>query len=89
MVTIESELSREDYEKLRAELSVDTTPPPGLIVHALVSEDSKLRVFCLWESSDAAQAFYQDRLVPAMSVTAPDVTPGPAKMSDVVDSLRT
>lgn len=45
MVEIASQLAREDYDKIRVELSVDHRPPPGLIVHALTIEDGKLRVF--------------------------------------------
>lgn len=88
IAVVESQLSREDYRKLRTELDVEAVPPRGLVVHALTAIDGKLRAFDLWESAEAAKSFYQDRLAPAMDATTPEIPPAQPQLWDVLDVLH-
>ena len=68
----------EMYERVRAEVRMDANPPSGLIVHcAGAAGDGTWRVVEVWESTDAQQAFLQERLAPALQkagVTPPKIT---------------
>jgi len=63
--------SIEDYLRVREALDFDVTPPDGLILHTIADLEDGLRAFDVWESPQAAQDFYEDRLRPAVARLAP------------------
>jgi hypothetical protein len=64
--------SIDDYRRVRAALDFDITPPPGLILHTMADlGDHTLQAIDVWESSQAAQDFYEDRLRPTIAEVAP------------------
>ena len=64
--------SIEDYRRVRDALDLDITPPPGLILHTMAElGDHTLQAIDVWESPQAAQEFYEDRLRPIVARVAP------------------
>ena len=55
---IETGVPPEDYERVRAQVGLgDTTPPGGLIHIAAVGDDGNVRVIEVWETREQAEAF--------------------------------
>ena len=52
------------YEQIRAELGLE--PPPGLITHLVLQMDSGLRYLDVWESKEACDRFFEERVHPAV-----------------------
>ena len=52
------------------EMSADTDPPAGLIVHTHFEEDGRIRVVDVWDSQEAYESFAESRLMPAMQKVA-------------------
>ena len=89
MAIIEGEGSIEDYRRVSAALDFDVTPPPGLILHAITELDDGLQAVDVWESSQAAQDFYEDRLRPTMAEVAPELPQfPPPEMHEVADLVH-
>jgi hypothetical protein len=64
--------SIDDYRRVRDALELDITPPPGLILHTMTDlGDHTLQAMDVWESLQAAQEFYEDRLRPIVAQVAP------------------
>jgi hypothetical protein len=79
MVTMDAEVSLEDYRKVNAIVEGEGAPPAGLIIHAGAQDGDKMKIVDFWESQDAAQAFYQGRLASAIAqVAGPDGGPPPS-----------
>jgi hypothetical protein len=80
MVTMDAEASLEDYRKVNAVIEGEGDPPAGLILHAgAQTEAGKVKIVDIWESQDAAQAFYRGRLASAIAqVAGPDGGPPPS-----------
>ncbi len=59
-------VAAEVYDAIVAQMSLDHEPPAGLIVHAAGSfGNDNWREFEIWESREAWETFYRDRIVPA------------------------
>jgi hypothetical protein len=52
------------YEKIRAELGWEA--PPGLIAHLVIELPEGLRYVDVWESKQACDSFYENRIHPAV-----------------------
>jgi hypothetical protein len=62
----------DDYRRVRDALELDIAPPRGLILHTMADlGDHRLQAIDVWESSQAAQEFYEDRLRPTVAEVAP------------------
>jgi hypothetical protein len=58
-------ISPEFISKLTEELDVKANPPAGLVVHTAIHVDGGVRIIDVWESREAIDRFFQDRLMPA------------------------
>ena len=63
---IDRGLDRGMYDKLRAELQIDTRHPTGLIMHGAAEVDGVMRVAQIWESEWYAKRFDEEFLAPAL-----------------------
>ena len=55
---IETGVTPEQYDQIRAKLGVGDTPPPGSSLHiAARGEDGKIRIVEVWESREKADEF--------------------------------
>lgn len=54
----------EIYEKIRAELG--DQPPEGLIVHIVTQTERGLRYLDVWESEEACERFFDERVHPTI-----------------------
>ncbi len=90
-VIMEAEASLENYDKVGEKLDVENNPPAGLILHATADiGGGKLKNIDIWESAEASQRFYQERLGPAVSeVTGAGAPPpAPPEMGEIYDLVR-
>ena len=55
----------EQYDSIRDALETHITPPPGRLWHAAGIDDG-LYVIEVWESEEAAEAFFDEKLSAAM-----------------------
>ena len=55
-----------NYDRIQGELGVRDDPPPGALVHTagFDEEGGVFRIFAVWESREAWDAFFNDRLLP-------------------------
>lgn len=66
--------SQEVYDKVREQLGLEDAPAGGIFHVAGPGPNGGWRVIEVWESEEAAQRFYEDRLKPAfdaVGVTRP------------------
>ena len=55
---IETGVTPEQYEQIRAKLGVGEAPPPGATLHiAATTDDGKIRIVEVWDSKEQAEAF--------------------------------
>ena len=55
---IETGVTPEQYDQIRAKLGVGDTPPPGASLHiAALGEDGKIQIVEVWESREKAEEF--------------------------------
>lgn len=63
---IETTASPDEYDKVRANVGLEGSPPPGARFHiAATGEDGKVRIVEVWDSRDEAERFTQERVRPA------------------------
>ena len=91
IATFDHDASADDYRKVKGALDLEITPPAGLILHALVDlGNGKLRSVDVWDSSEAALAFYEDRLRPVIARAVPELSefalPDMREVLDLVQS---
>ncbi|MBA3379178.1 MAG: hypothetical protein H0T93_09865 [Chloroflexia bacterium] len=69
----------EVYDAIVAQMGLDEEPPVGLIVHAAGSfGENTWREIEVWDSREAWETFYRDRIVPAVvRVLVESVLDGP------------
>jgi hypothetical protein len=72
-------LSREEYDRLNAEISPD---PDGLILHTASEKGGTMRVIDVWESKDAYQRFERDILFPALERIGGDTPDEPPPLDE-------
>jgi hypothetical protein len=54
------------YDRLMVDFHLDAEPPVGEILHLAIETDDGLRVIDLWRTVEAAEAFVDQRLRPAL-----------------------
>ncbi|MCU1599344.1 MAG: hypothetical protein JWO22_53 [Frankiales bacterium] len=57
-------------EAVTKEMDVDSSPPPGMLVHTHYEQDGRIHIMDVWESRQAHQEFVEARLLPAMGKVA-------------------
>lgn len=71
-------ISKSQYDALRAEVNWEKQLPDGGVVHAAAFDDSdRLHAADVWISADAMSAFVSNRLMPAvqkLGIEPPDVS---------------
>ena len=60
------DLTREQYDRVRDEVAPGNAPPPGLLYHAAGASEHGWRVIEVWESQEAAQRFFDEKVGPAL-----------------------
>jgi len=65
------------YEKVNAQLGVDSNPPPGLLLHCGGEVDGKWQILDVWESREQARRFYDERLPGAIEAVIGMAPPDP------------
>jgi quinol monooxygenase YgiN len=68
--TMPEGLTLELLDQVTREMSADTDPPAGLIVHTHFEEDGRIRVVDVWDSQEQFDSFQESRLMPAMQKVA-------------------
>jgi quinol monooxygenase YgiN len=63
-------ISPEFITELTEELDAKANPPAGMVVHTALQIDGGVRVIDVWESREAIDRFFQDRLMPAAQAVA-------------------
>ena len=67
----------EQYDQLRDVVGWEREVPPGLILHVASFSPERAHIFDVWESEEAAQRFFEDRLMPgAQQVGIPGAPEG-------------
>jgi hypothetical protein len=61
-----SGVTRAQYEQARNEVAPDNRPPSGMLYHAAGPIPNGWRVIEIWESQEAADRFFQDKLGAAL-----------------------
>jgi hypothetical protein len=56
----------EQYEEIRGLANWEGDLPDGALFHLAAFTDDGMRIFDLWESAEAFQAFFQARVLPAV-----------------------
>ncbi len=54
------------YDQVHAEVAPDNRPPAGLLYHVTGPTETGWRLVEVWESQEAADRFFQERLGPAL-----------------------
>jgi hypothetical protein len=68
-------IKKNDYELLRKEVNWERQKPKGMLIHTVGFDDSGLHVADVWESREALDDYFKNRLIPAMkkhNMTPPD-----------------
>jgi hypothetical protein len=69
-------ITTEIYDQVNAKMGVEDSPPDGLLVHTAGTVDGVFQIVDVWESSDHAQRFDSERLVPAITEVMGGPPPG-------------
>ena len=56
----------EQYDELRPTVRWETEPPEGIIFHVAWFRDGGITVLDVWESQEAFERFFENRLKPGM-----------------------
>ena len=60
-------LSSQRYDQLMARLDLDASPAAGAILHVAAEVEDGVNVVDLWQTKEAAHAFVEQRLQPALA----------------------
>jgi quinol monooxygenase YgiN len=63
-------ISPDFITKLTEEIDAKAKPPAGMVVHTAVQVEGGVRIIDVWESREAIDRFFQDRLMPAAQALA-------------------
>ena len=83
-------VSLEILDAVTDEMSADSNPPAGLILHTHYKEGGRVHVFDLWETEADYQAFAEQRLGPAMGkvVAQHGITPPAASEQPTISQAH-
>ncbi len=75
-----------NYDLFGEKLDVVANPPAGLIVHSAgFSSDGVFRIYEVWESREAQEQFYEERLAPLIDEMMAAGTGAPPVRNDLYD----
>ncbi len=80
-----SGVTQAQYEQARNEVAPGNRPPAGLLYHAAGPIPNGWRVIEIWESQEAAERFFQDKLGAALQRANISVQP---ERFEVVNIMR-
>ncbi|MDQ6836163.1 MAG: hypothetical protein M3016_08245 [Actinomycetota bacterium] len=63
------------YRAVQDKVGIEADPPDGLILHTAGLVNDQLQIVNVWESSEAAERFVNERLMPAIRAVAGDQAP--------------
>jgi hypothetical protein len=67
LAIFEGKMSKAQYDSLRKEVNWEGVHPAGMISHAAAFEESgQVHVADVWESEEAINTFFKERLMPGM-----------------------
>jgi hypothetical protein len=69
-------ITTEIYDQVNAKMGVEESPPDGLLVHTAGIIDGVFQIVDVWESSEHAQRFDDERLGPAVAEVMGGPPPG-------------
>jgi len=61
------ELSIEYYDRMMVSLGLDVNAPAGMVLHVATESVGAVNVVEIWQTSQAAEAFVEGRLKPALA----------------------
>jgi hypothetical protein len=70
-------VTADTYEKVNAELGVDSDPPPGMLLHCAGEVDGRWQIIDVWETEELARQFYEGRLTKAIEAVIGMTPPEP------------
>ena len=73
------------YDQVRQQVLPDNQPAPGMIAHAAGPSENGFCVIEVWESQEAAQAFFEAKLGQALHAAKINVQP---TFFEVINSIR-
>jgi hypothetical protein len=78
-VAVMGEIPEEVYDTLNETMfgtKRPTEPIDGLVIHTVTRSPNGLRIFDVWESREAFEAFMNDRITPAMEESGMEMAGG-------------
>ena len=82
ITTLPAGVDRDWMQAVRAEVSPDTNPPEGLIIHTESEVDGRIKVVDVWSSQEAHDRFGDERLGPAIHKVLSTRGPLPESAAD-------
>ena len=64
-----------DYDRLMLSFGLDESPPIGEILHLAVERGERIEAWDVWQTAQAAEAFVENRLRPALRQLRLNVEP--------------
>lgn len=71
----EGDISQAQYERVRAQVTPDNRPPPGLLYHVAGQGEGGWYVVEVWESQEALQRFFDEKLGQALQQANINIQP--------------
>jgi len=93
VMTMDLPVTRDDLERVSAELGTHENPPEGLVIHVATKTSAGVHVTDVWEDEAAFEKFRDNLLLPAMQKfmaehnMAPDEAPNP-QLDEAFDVVR-
>jgi hypothetical protein len=75
LMTLEIEVSTDQYDAVEKEVDAKGDPPDGFIAHTAQDLGGKMRILDVWESAEAFGAFAESRLGAAIGKVLGDDAP--------------
>jgi quinol monooxygenase YgiN len=79
-----SDFTREQYDQLGQLTTPDNQPPPGMLYHAAGQGESGFYMIEVWESQEAIQQFFQQKLGPALQQANIQVQPTVFQVTNIM-----
>ena len=68
-------VTQAQYDQVRNEVTPDNRPPPGMLYHVAGPTETGFRVVEVWESQEAVDRFFQEKLGQALQKANINVRP--------------
>lgn len=69
-------ITTEIYDQVNEKMGIQDSPPDGLLVHTAGFADGVFQIVDVWESTEHAQRFDTERLIPAIAEVTGAAPPG-------------